>query len=369
MTRHLIVSTCGTSLLTNGAASDLRKWLTERTNHRENELSPQEKNRILDQLLQKAQELDQAPLAQVRKLSADLNGILGFYGGQLPAASHDEHILLHTDTFQGRIVAEALREWLARKDLNVTCQVAEGLTTRTIQDFHAGVSSVITWCEQTLPGYRQQCRVIFNLVGGFKLLQGYMQTLGMLHADEMIYIFEANDELLRIPRLPIELERSVETAVREHIQIFRKLAVLGETVPSPATAEVPEAFIYQLDGEAELSPWGKLVWERFRKRLYDEQIWDPWSSLVRLSEKARRTVNESAHLRATFNERMDDLAVYLESKRGSPPPKRLDFKALKGNPWPPSTDEFDLTADRGACRGFGHFEGETFVVDAIRRHS
>ena len=51
-----------------------------------------------------------------------------------------------------------------------------------------------------MPGYRQShYRVVFNLVGGFKSLQGYMNTLGMFYADEIIYIFEApTADLIRI---------------------------------------------------------------------------------------------------------------------------------------------------------------------------
>jgi putative CRISPR-associated protein (TIGR02619 family) len=370
MTMHLIVSTCGTSLLTNGAPPDLQKWLTECTNQRENELSLADKDRILKQLEQKTQELDRAHLDQVRKLSADLNGIISFYGGQFPAGSPDQHILLHTDTFQGRIAAETLRDWLVKRKVRATCQVAEGLTTRSIQDFNAGISSVIAWCEKTLPGYKGSYRIVFNLVGGFKLLQGYMQTLGMLYAHEMIYIFETNNELLRIPRLPIELERSVEAAVRTHIKTFRRLARPDDTISRPEAADIPETFIYEWDGRVELSPWGKLVWERLRRSLYGERIWEVWSSSVRLSAKALRAAEGLPEdLRATYNERMDDLAVYVESTRVSPSPKRLDLKTLKGNPCPPSTHEFDISADRGAWRGFGHYEGKTFVVDTINPHS
>lgn len=171
MTRHLIVSTCGTSLLTNGAPRELRNWLVEHTNRRENDLSSDEQDRIRAQLSQKAIELDTQNLINIRRLSAELNGVVGFYGGQLPANSADQQILLHTDTFQGHVVADTLREWLAKRGLHAVCQPAAGLTTRTIQDFNAGISSVITWCEQNLPGYQEsQFRIVFNLVGGFKSL-------------------------------------------------------------------------------------------------------------------------------------------------------------------------------------------------------
>ncbi len=364
MTKQLIISTCGTSLLTNEIAPDLRAWLTERANARDNELSIADQNRIREHQAKRVDELERGDLNRVRRLSAELNGILGLYGGQVPADSKDHHVLLHTDTFQGRIVAEVLRDWLDGRGLSAACECAAGLTTKTVHDFSAGISSVITWCQQSLPGYQEhQYRVVFNLSGGFKSFQGFMQTLGMFYADEMVYIFENNDELIRIPRLPIALDHSLESAVRDHIQVFRRLSHPGATISRADCAKIPETFVFALGDEVELSPWGKLIWERLRKRLYAERIWDSWCPLISLSSKARETADKMSNDRyEAFNERMDDLALYLT--RGLNP-NRLDFKALKGKPCPPSTHEFDLWADRGAWRGFGHFEGERFIVDAI----
>ncbi len=85
--------------------------------------------------------------------------------------------------------------------------------------------------------------------------------------------------------------------------------------------------------------------------------------MISLSENVQADASKmSEDRRLTFNERMDDLAVLLEKRLSV---KRLDFKALKGNPCPPSTHEFDLWADRGAWRGFGHHEGKRFIIDAI----
>jgi hypothetical protein len=59
---------------------------------------------------------------------------------------------------------------------------------------------VIRWCQDTLPGYRESgYHIVFNLTGGFKSIQGWMQTLGMFYADEIVYIFETGKELLPGP--------------------------------------------------------------------------------------------------------------------------------------------------------------------------
>ena len=117
-------------------------------------------------------------------------------------------MLVATDTYQGEVAAKLVQEWLQGRGFS-SVQVFQlpGLSTRNQQAFATGVGALIKWTGETLPGYRESgSRVVFNLVGGFKSLQGYMNTLGMLYADEIIYIFEGTQSgLIRIPRLPVNL--------------------------------------------------------------------------------------------------------------------------------------------------------------------
>ena len=92
----------------------------------------------------------------------------------------------------------------------------DDLNTSSLEEFRLGIDELIKWCVGTLPGYRASgYKIVFNLVGGFKALHGYMQTLGMFYADETVYIFETSRELLSIPRMPVDLEASAKQAVRE----------------------------------------------------------------------------------------------------------------------------------------------------------
>jgi hypothetical protein len=85
-------------------------------------------------------------------------------------------------------------------------------------------------------------RVTFNLVGGFKSLQGYMQTLGMLFADESVYVFEGERELLRIPRLPLDIDSSCRKTMEENLLLFRRLSFASEGVSSTECAGLPKCF-------------------------------------------------------------------------------------------------------------------------------
>ena len=177
--------------------------------------------------------------------------------GKLPTLNKEDlHILIHTDTYQGKIVAELLNDWLIEKGCKSSTKQIEDLNTKSLSDFKNGISSLISWCEGTLPDYKSSgYKIIFNLNGGFKSLQGFMQTLGMFYADELLYIFEGGNQLLHIPRLPIELESSVEEAIKTNLNVFRRLGIRGMTMKKDAVKTVPESFLYQMGEEVELSNW------------------------------------------------------------------------------------------------------------------
>jgi hypothetical protein len=108
--------------------------------------------------------------------------------------------------------------------------------------------------------------VVFSLTGGFKSLQGYMTTLGMLYADEIVYIFEdKNAGLIRIPRLPMNL--SDLECLREHAA---RLALLEhhEVVPRAEVSDIPEALL-ECDegGDCTFSTWGASVWAANRTEI------------------------------------------------------------------------------------------------------
>ena len=86
----------------------------------------------------------------------------------------------------------------------------DSLSTASTAAFSAGIDDLIAWLERTIKPLRASYEVCFNLVGSFKSLQGYMNTLGMFYADKVIYIFEGQDAaLITIPRLPIQVDQAL----------------------------------------------------------------------------------------------------------------------------------------------------------------
>ena len=269
-----ILSTIGTSILTNQINNnDPPEWRTllrDSANHKLNDLPPQAKaaidtlaDRALDKLLQEDTQLN-------RRISAELNGIYGIYNGRLPRNSPDQHYLICTDTAQGQKTGELIQDFLATHKFSVSIYTPEGLSTKDTATFSAGIKNLIRWLEENVPWRRDSgSPVIFNLVGGFKSLQGYMNTFGTFYADETIYIFESPlSDLITIPRLPIQMD----TTVIQRYQTEFALMAAGKLYPRRELRDIPETLLEFLEEgddatDTGLSAWGTLVWNRSKAQL------------------------------------------------------------------------------------------------------
>lgn len=355
----LMLSACGTSTLTNNA-SERRNLLTATADAKTQDLTPDQKRDLDQHIHQRQIQVLNAKPDIVRHLSAELNGLLSFYHGSLPPA-RDTHILLATDTYQGQATAGMIQAWLQQHGCQVQIHTIGGLNVKRADSFRSAMSDLIKWAEDTLPGYQdQQYQIVFNLTGGFKSINGFLQTLGMFYADECIYIFQGSTELLRIPRLPIALDPN--GVVRNYLTQFRQL-VHSQSLPVEQCRGIPETLLFQVEDQVTLSEWGELIWNRCRDSLYSEKIWGPWTDRIRFSERFRKQTLDLAPDRILIlNRRLDQLAVKLTKDHN---PSSLDFKPLRGNPYPPSTHECDAWSDQDAKRLFGHFETEVFVIDSL----
>ena len=363
MRPRLIVTTCGISLLTNTLQREHPKWLYSLANAREQELSPADREAV-GQLAQRASEvLAAADAKRARELSAELNVIVGFYGAHWPAAAKsDIHYLLHTDTFLGRLAAEILAAWLRRWSTTVELYEVDALTVRNTDELHWGVSKLVEWCVKVVRPFReQQYHVVFNLTGGFKAVHGILNTLGMIYADEIVYIFEGQSDLVRIPRLPVRLD--AEETIRRHLRAFRRMAI-GMSIPPEEAAGIPEALVLTTGSGVSLSGWGKLVWEETWRSLYQEQLLEPPIERIRYGPRFASTVADYAGTKrmTTINQRIDDLARFLLFKTQG---DRLDFKPVRGGAMAPSTHEMDAWHDGDAPRIYCHFEGDVVVLDRL----
>lgn len=267
--RRVVISTVGTSLLNhqiNRANPDERNWssqLLNSTNKGESEIEQEEKD-IVHKLRERAsKKLAQNEVAIIRRNSAELNGLYGLYENQLAQGKQDMNFLIATDTYQCQTTAEVVRDFLQKQGLSVDIKKPTGLSTASTENFSSGIDELISWLrEEIIPGYKESHKICFNLVGSFKSLQGYLNTIGMFYADEILYIFESeNADLITIPRLPITLDCK---AIKPYAV---DLALMDAGLDMPVKEEIPESLVLKVDEEMTLSTWGKLVWGECKKSL------------------------------------------------------------------------------------------------------
>lgn len=369
MTRSVVVSSCGTSLITNGISQENRKILIKTSNSTVEKIEKADLACLEKIISEKEFLLEKGTNNELRNYSAELNGILGLYEEDLANADGNHHIFLHTDTYQGEQVAKRLNKWALSKKMSSEIHAIKRLNTANINDFNEGILNLSSWCAQCLPRYKEKgYRIIFNLIGGFKSLQGFMQTLGMFYADESIYLFEGERSLLRIPKLPIDINEEAQRLMRKNMHLFRRLA--RGPIKFEKCSHIPATLLFRLEDECELSPWGQMMWDQFKPTVYGEKLWPSPSDKIVFSDKFSNTASnlQEAKRRRIINDRIDDLARLLEQKSSRNNINRLDFKAIKDNPCPPSTHEIDAWADQGAWRIVGHYEGPSFIVDDLRPH-
>ena len=275
---RVIVSTVGTSLLTNQidrSREAEKTWyglLRESANLRDRDIQNKTVKQIIHDLSQRAtKKLQTKDTKAIRRLSAELNGIYGIYQNNIAEGKQDTHILIATDTEQGKVTAEVVKNYLQHNGIaSVSIYTPTGLSTATTTAFTEGIDELITWFKQTLDGYRQQqSRVYFNLVGGFKSLQGYLNTIGMFYADEIIYIFEGiGSELITIPRLPIEIDKE---ALKNCVETLALLDA-GAALDKNEVENIPEALVAEVDGKYTISTWGNLIWEECKDELLSGKL-------------------------------------------------------------------------------------------------
>lgn len=377
---NLIVSTCGTSLLTNGADQELRRLLVTHANAKVNDIDANDRRRIDEWTGERRRQLLEADDDDdAARLSAELNGLLAYYrdlGRSIGDADQDQHYLVVTDTHVGEQAFQCISAWLNCRGRTATKITAGGLNTSDIGDFRVALADIVKYFDDTLDlsaWKDQHYRVVFNLTGGFKSVNGFMQTIGMLFADECFYLFEGSRQLMRVPRLPIRLDAM--QAFVDNLESVRRMAN-EKVLTRDECGTLPETFLFEVPGDdsVQLSEWGTAFWTVVRPEIYGGRLMEPLSGRLQFSDDFRGQVdNRSPRILLQpdrldkLNQRLDDLARFLETGENL---QRLDFKQLQGNPIPPCTHEFDVWGDQ-EYRGFGRYEnvggGEVFVVERIAR--
>lgn len=274
---NLILSTCGTSLFTNGISNELRSEFFKYANHHWADMPDDVVLRLQQHAELQQQKLLAAETGVVKLMSAELNSLLSWQKDK-PMHQQDMHILIATDTALGNATAEIIENWLKIQGYNVTIISASGLNTASLQSFREALSGLVTLLIEQVTSYKDSgYHILFNLAGGFKSLNGFLQAFSTIYADETFYIFESSSEVLSIPKLPFSL--NVEHLIQENMLAFQRLEA-GLIVKDSDVRAIPNTLLFYIDSEVTLSEWGMLLWQNSYKKLYKAKLWPSISERV-----------------------------------------------------------------------------------------
>lgn len=320
----LILSAVGTSLFTNLSKDKQdRNYINDYSNSREEETPAMIKELISRYENEIKALFKRSELTELKKASAELNSLLTFYKNRFNNNEQDIHALIATDTFMGNRSSELIKEYLSQYFQTIIIERPKKLNTRSKLDFQSGIRDLMKWCDETLKGYKEYgYEITFNLTGGFKSLQGYLNTIGMFYADRIIYIFETADELITIPRLPIKIQ--TETFNR-NAALFLQLSQTTEGIGKERLAGVPEIMLEEYDEKKYiLSDWGELSWNNTKDSILKKELINlPYisysSNFKKDFQKTDRT-NDKVKLQETISK----ISCLLQENNG-------DISFLKGS--------------------------------------
>ncbi|MEH1945151.1 MAG: putative CRISPR-associated protein [Nostoc sp.] len=268
--QRLVITTVGTSLLTNQidrTSDEENSWykkLLETANYSDEQMLKFEHIiYIIEELKARAKNQLNGDIEDFCKASAEINGIYGLYGKKIEKLDH--HCLIYTDTAQGRYCAIMLENFLKSKGVNNTLQLySENFTTDSNEQFMEGIANLVPILKKKILEDYKGYTICFNLVGGFKAMQGYFNTIGMLYADEIIYIFEGSNQVIRIPKLPIMIDKS---QVDEYAIPLAVIDIGSVPISWEPANKVPKNWLTFTGKEIGLSVWGKLIWNECKHEL------------------------------------------------------------------------------------------------------
>jgi len=302
----VLLSTCGTSHLTHGLSARDRELLLRWAHAKEErDIEPSDRVRLQKIISDQQQRLEAAEPAEARALSAELNGILAYEGN---LAQVHTHYLIHTDTFLGMYAAAAVRHWLEARDANVQLKTFKGMQVVDQKALDRALAEAAKWVADEFEWVRKspEHRLVFNTTGGFKAVQGFFQTLGLLFADETVYLFEHGDAIVRIPRLPLraDLGDLDQTQLIELRRLRMGLASAGVRLPETLA----------LDGQ--LTPYGSLLAENWWEVTAGKALMPPISAGLRYEPDFERSIQRDFSRKGReINRKLEQIAFVHETKK------------------------------------------------------
>lgn len=182
-------------------------------------------------------------------------------------SSEDKVYLIATDTLDGQVCAEIVRDFLVEKKIcsgdAISIKNIAGLQATDGRKFRKeGIKNLFDF----LLRFEHE-DAVFNPTGGFKSVVPYMALVGMLFNKPVRYIHEDSDDLISLADLPLVLNEDIIFPVEEKL-----LRIEQETAISTAEWQTGldyhdhrfDVLVEEVEGQITLSGLGFLFWEKFK---------------------------------------------------------------------------------------------------------
>jgi putative CRISPR-associated protein (TIGR02619 family) len=253
-----IVTTVGTSLLTSAGRA------------------PEDAPPPLDDLIRL---LRDTPPSQA---SAETNSLSRL------ASPGDRIVLLHSDTPEGKLCAEALHRHLRLAGHDTETRLVKDLSYEESRFKFLGLRSLVGTLVEVVGTERRRGRdVRLNATGGFKAEAGYVTLVGLLLGAPVYYIHERFDDIVEMPAIPVSWNLAL---VAEHESFFswideepRAREAVEERIRRDGIPAAVRLLLVEDDGCLMLSAAGEACYAVLRAAVEEGS-----ATPLLLSEKARR---------------------------------------------------------------------------------
>lgn len=320
---NIIFSTCGTSIITHGLDKEQTQLILAHSNCDEEMIRRTSRWNDIQCIIRCAEnKFLHASNNEAVNMSAEWNCLFNYMQKKNTSFSEWTHYLIPTDTYFGKEIAKILHTRLQNHQADSIILEQRYLQTADAYKFKEGVTELTAQIEEMVhsTNYKQ---IVFNLTGGFKALNAYLQSLATLFAATSIYLFERSTEIIEIPSLPLKIDLDVFT---QNIDLFQKLEMQLELSPTEIT-HIQSALILNCDGIIDWSVWGQALWRKSKQQIYQKMLHIP-SDIIAPRDLRQQWENESLDHRFRINEALFYLAQYNRLQKE--PRQGYQIKPIKG---------------------------------------
>ena len=348
---NFILTSIGLSILTNYIRNKTDLNIYKYSNLKQ--LDDKIKSEIDRFIVEIKERIKVANNEELKRMSAELNALITFNKFD----KNDNHFLLHTDTYIGIKCAEIIKEFLEQKGLVVNLYTANDLNTNSLEEFQIALGDLAKGLSEILQGYKSY-KIIFNLTGGFKGINSFLQTMASLYADESIYIFETGDELLRIPKLPITIDENF------FISNFKELREIELGLAKKV--KIVDSMYIKIEDEITFSAWGELVWQKFKLSFYEKNLLEFVTDKIKYSKdfiKDFESLNPSEKYQ--INKSLEKLEEFV---LGGSNLKSLNYHSLSGQISQKYSNEFYPFDGNDSRRVYCNEKNGKIIIEKIDKH-